>query len=177
MLPYSVAMCKSENWKPMSQHCLLIHYCTEKITLLLLQLDLINTTIQSAKTLFWVLNDCTKALRVAQLFFIVLFLFLETRWRWRLDEDIWISNGRRLQFVLVSFSVVTTETVTFPLKIQFCYNLALFWMMLFIFVPEEFHNPLFSIFSLFTCHTHHNIQCTFMSTVDPLWVFLMLLLA
>lgn len=43
--------------------------------------------------------------------------------------------------------------LTFPLKIQFCYNPALFWMMLFVFVPEEFHIPLFSIF--FAFHLSH----------------------
>lgn len=46
----SILMCKSETWKPMTQHSLLIHYCTQKITLFLLQLDVINTTVRSAKT-------------------------------------------------------------------------------------------------------------------------------
>lgn len=65
----------------------------------------------------------------------------------------------------------------FPLKIRFCYNLASFLMMLLVFVPEDFYNPEFPNFYPLTCHTHHYIQCTFMSTFDLLWVFLMLLSA
>lgn len=134
--------CVSLKIENLTQHCLLIHYCTQKITLLLLQLDVINTTVHSGKECES--YDSYKQLSVEQLlFFTLLCIVLESRWRRGPcsftfpREDFWISNGCSLSL----FPSPSWSLILWIFSRRYCHILTSFWIMNFWILFLSQKNP------------------------------------